>query len=99
MINLISGRIFLDAYEPMLVLTIGYIIYLNTFWIRQLLLFSNLIQYHALSRLISLATFSLASFLFVTQFGAVGIAIALSLSMVVQKIYEFYSFNKYSEQN
>jgi O-antigen/teichoic acid export membrane protein len=99
LINLISGRTFLDAYEPMLVLTIGYIIYLNTFWIRQLLLFSNLIQYHALSRLISLATFSLASFLFVTQFGAVGIAIALSLSMIVQKFYEFYAFNKYSEQN
>ena len=99
LINLISGRSFLDAYEPMLVLTIGYIIYLNTFWIRQLLLFSNLIQYHALSRLISLATFSLASFLFVTQFGAVGIAIALSLSMIVQKFYEFYAFNKYSEQN
>ena len=99
LINLISGRTFLDAYEPMLVLTIGYIIYLNTFWIRQLLLFSNLIQYHALSRLISLATFLLASFLFVTQFGAVGIAIALSLSMIVQKFYEFYAFNKYSEQN
>ena len=99
LINLISGRTFLDAYEPMLVLTIGYIIYLNTFWIRQLLLFSNLIQYHALSRLISLATFSLASFLFVTQFGAVGIAIALSLSMIVQKFYEFYAFSKYEEQN
>ena len=28
LINLISGRSFLDAYEPMLVLTIGYIIYL-----------------------------------------------------------------------
>ena len=99
LINLISGSSFLDAYEPMLVLTIGYIIYLNTFWIRQLLLFSNLIQYHAVSRLISLVVFILASLFFVDQFDAVGIAIALSLSMVVQKIYEFYSFNKYSEQN
>ena len=99
LINLISGRSFLDAYEPMLVLTIGFIVYLNTFWIRQLLLFSNLIQYHAASRLISLFVFILASFFFVDQFDAVGIAIALSLSMVVQKIYEFYSFNKYSEQN
>ena len=62
-------------------------------------LFSNLIQYHAVSRLISLFVFVLASFLFVTQFGAVGIAIALSLSMIVQKFYEFYAFNKYSEQN
>src|SRR5210317_64804 len=99
MINLISGSPFLDAYEPMLILVIGYIIYLNTFWIRQLLLFSNFIQYHAVSRLISLFVFVLASFLFVTQFGAVGIAIALSLSMIVQKFYEFYAFNKYSDQN
>ena len=36
-INLISGKEFLDAYEPMLDSTIGYIVYLNTFWIRQLL--------------------------------------------------------------
>jgi O-antigen/teichoic acid export membrane protein len=99
MINLISGSSFLDAYEPMLILVIGYIIYLNTFWIRQLLLFSNLIQYHAVSRLISLFVFVLASFFFVDQFAAVGIAIALSLSMIVQKFYEFYAFNKHSKQN
>ena len=99
LINLISGSSFLDAYEPMLVLTIGYIIYLNTFWIRQLLLFSNLIQYHAASRLISLFVFILASFFFVDQFDAVGIAIATSLSMVAQKFYEFYAFNKHSKQN
>ena len=99
LISLISGRSFLDAYEPMLVLVIGYIIYLNSFWIRQLLLFSNLIQYHSVSRLISLVVFVLASFFFVDQFAAVGIAIALSLSMILQKFYEFYAFNKYSEQN
>ena len=99
LISLISGSSFLDAYEPMLVLVIGYIIYLNTFWIRQLLLFSNLIQYHSVSRLISLVVFVLASFVFVDEFAAVGIAIALSLSMILQKFYEFYSFNKYSEQN
>ena len=99
LISLISGSSFLDAYEPMLVLVIGYIIYLNTFWIRQLLLFSNLIQYHSVSRLISLVVFVLASFFFVDQFAAVGIAIALSLSMIMQKFYEFYAFNKYSEQN
>ena len=99
LISLISGSSFLDAYEPMLVLVIGYIIYLNTFWIRQLLLFSNLIQYHSVSRLISLVVFVLASFVFVDEFAAVGIAIALSLSMILQKFYEFYAFNKYSEQN
>ena len=99
LINLISGSEFLDAYEPMLVLIIGYIIYLNTFWIRQMLLFSNLIQFHAFSRLISLAVFVAGSFLFVVQFGAVGIAIATSMSMIAQKMYEFYAFNKYTKQN
>ena len=99
LINLISGSSFADAYEPMLVLIIGYTIYLNTFWIRQLLLFSNLIQYHAVSRVISLVVFILVSLFFVDQFDAVGIAIALSLSMVTQKFYEFYAFNKYSKQN
>ena len=68
LINLISGRSFLDAYEPMLVLTIGYIIYLNTFWIRQLLLFSNLIQYHAASRLISLFVFKRGIILIILSF-------------------------------
>ena len=99
LINLISGSSFLDAYEPMIILIIGYIIYLNSFWIRQLLLFSNLIQYHAFSRFISLVVFVLASFFFVEQFAAVGIAIATSLSMVAQKFYEFYAFNKHSKQN
>ena len=64
-----------------------------------MLLFSNLIQFHAFSRLISLAVFVAGSFLFVVQFGAVGIAIATSMSMIAQKMYEFYAFNKYTKQN
>ena len=64
-----------------------------------MLLFSNLIQFHAFSRLISLAVFVVGSSLFVVQFGAVGIAIATSLSMIAQKMYEFYAFNKHTKQN
>jgi O-antigen/teichoic acid export membrane protein len=98
LISLIAGSLFLEAYQPLLVLLIGYIVYLNTFWIRQLLLFSNLIQYHAFSRFISLFVFTVSSFFFVTEFGAIGIAIAVSTSMVSQKFYEFYAYNKYRKQ-
>lgn len=99
LISLISGATFEDAYYPLLVLLVGYLAYLNTFWIRQLLLFANLIHLHAYSRLISLFVFILSSFMFVSNLGAVGIAIALSLSMVSQKIYEFYAYYKNIKQN
>ena len=99
LISLISGATFQEAYYPLLVLLIGYLAYLNTFWIRQLLLFANLIHFHAYSRLISLFVFILSSFMFVSNLGAVGIAIALSLSMVSQKIYEFYAYYKNIKQN
>ena len=99
LISLISGATFQEAYYPLLVLLIGYLAYLNTFWIRQLLLFANLIHFHAYSRLISLFVFILLSFMLVSNLGAVGIAIALSLSMVSQKIYEFYAYYKNIKQN
>lgn len=99
LISLISGATFQEAYYPLLVLLVGYLAYLNTFWIRQLLLFANLIHLHAYSRLISLFVFILSSFMFVSNLGAVGIAIALSLSMVSQKIYEFYAYYKNIKQN
>ena len=99
LISLISGDTFQEAYYPLLVLLIGYLAYLNTFWIRQLLLFANLIHFHAYSRLISLFVFILLSFMLVSNLGAVGIAIALSLSMVSQKIYEFYAYYKNIKQN
>jgi len=99
LISLIAGTSFLEAYMPLLVLLIGYIVYLNTFWIRQLLLFSNLIQFHSVSRFISLVVFTFSSFFFVTEFGAIGIAISVSMSMFSQKLYEFYAFNKHTKQN
>ena len=44
-INIISGEEFLAAYEPLIFILFGFLIYLNTFWIRQELLFNNKIQY------------------------------------------------------
>ena len=95
-IELLSGKEFIEAFYPMMILLGGYCTYLATFWIRQLLLFNDLLQYHAVSRLIATASFLLLSFLLVNQYGASGLAAALSISMVIQKVYEFNIFNKFT---
>ena len=95
-IEFLSGKEFIEAFYPMMILLGGYFTYLATFWIRQLLLFNDLLQYHAVSRLIATASFLLLSFLFVNQYGASGLAAALSISMVIQKLYEFNIFNKFT---
>ena len=95
-IEFLSGKEFIEAFYPMIILLGGYCSYLATFWIRQLLLFNDLLQYHAVSRLIATASFLLLSFLFVNQYGASGLAAALSISMVIQKVYEFNIFNKFT---
>ena len=95
-IELLSGKEFIEAFYPMMILLGGYCTYLATFWIRQLLLFNDLLQYHAVSRLIATASFLLLSFLFVNHYGASGLAAALSISMVIQKVYEFNIFNKFT---
>ena len=98
LINLISGPSFENAYQPLLILLIGYIVYLNTFWIRQLLLFKNLIHYHANSRIVLLIVFLISAFFLSPAYGANGLAIALSLGMISQKVYEFYSYKRLSNQ-
>ena len=95
-IQFLSGKEFIEAFYPMMILLGGYCTYLATFWIRQLLLFNDLLQYHAIGRLIATASFLLFSFLFVSQFGASGLAMALSISMILQKVYEFNIFNKFT---
>ena len=96
LIVFLSGKEFIEAFYPMMILLGGYCTYLATFWIRQLLLFNDLLQYHAVSRLIATASFLLLSFLLVNQYGASGLAAALSISMVIQKVYEFNIFNKFT---
>ena len=87
---------FIEAFYPMMILLGGYCTYLATFWIRQLLLFNDLLQYHVVSRLIATVSFLILSFLFVNQHGASGLAAALSISMVLQKVYEFYIYSKFT---
>ena len=96
-IQILSGKEFLDAFFPMMILLGGYFTYLATFWIRQLLLFNDLLQYHAVSRLIATASFLALSFLLVNQHGASGLAAALSISMVLQKVYEFNIYSKFTK--
>jgi O-antigen/teichoic acid export membrane protein len=98
LINLISGPSFENAYQPLLILLIGYIVYLNTFWVRQLLLFENLIHYHANSRIVLLIVFLISALFLSPPYGANGLALALSLGMISQKVYEFYSYNRLSNQ-
>jgi O-antigen/teichoic acid export membrane protein len=98
LIYLISGPSFENAYQPLLILLIGYIVFLNTFWVRQLLLFKNLIHYHAFSRIVSLIVFLISAFFLSPAYGANGLALALSLGMISQKVYEFYSYRRFSNQ-
>ena len=93
-INFISGEEFLAAYEPLIFILIGFLIYLNTFWIRQKLLFNNKIQYHIYGRLINTATFLIIVSIFIKNYGVTGLAIALSISVFVQKMYEYFIYKK-----
>ncbi len=97
-IQFLSGKEFIEAFFPLMILLGGYFTYLATFWIRQLLLFNDLLQYHAVSKLIATLSFLVLSFLFVNQHGASGLASALSISMVLQKLYEFNIYSKFTKR-
>ena len=97
-IQSLSGKEFIEAFFPLMILLGGYFTYLATFWIRQLLLFNDLLQYHAVSKLIATFSFLVLSFLLVNQHGASGLAAALSISMVLQKLYEFNIYSKFTKR-
>ena len=91
-ILLIGNEEFLDSYNPMLILLVGFITYLLTFWIRQYLLFYGLIQFHAYGRIIYSITFVLLALLLSESYSSLGIAYSLSGAMVVQKLFEIIIF-------
>jgi len=76
------------------VLLIGFITYLLSFWIRQYLLFSDLIQFHAYGRIIYSLAFLALAFLLSDSISSIGIAFALSTAMILQKLFEFYIYRK-----
>ena len=93
-ISILGSEEFIDSYAPMLILLIGFIFYLYTFWIRQYLLFNDLITFHAYGRLIYSGVFLLLSVSLVGTYSSIGIAISLSSAMVLQKTYEYVIYKK-----
>jgi len=78
----------------MLILLIGFIFYLYTFWIRQYLLFNDLITFHAYGRLIYSLVFLLLALVLVGNYSSIGISISLSTAMIFQKSYEYVIYKK-----
>ncbi len=92
LIVFIGNEEFLNSFEPMMVLLIGFVTYLLSFWIRQYLLFNDLIQFHAYGRIIYSITFIVLAVLLSASYSSLGIAFSLSAAMVIQKLFEFIIF-------
>ena len=95
LIELIAGQEFAQSNQPLRILVIGYMFYFCTFWIRQKLLFAEKIHYHTIARLIGTTVFLLLSNFLTQDLKAIGLSIALSLSIIFQKLYEFYIYKKH----
>ena len=95
LIELIAGQEFALSNQPLRILVIGYLFYFCTFWIRQKLLFAEKIHYHTIARLIGTTVFLILSNFLTQDFKAIGLSIALSLSIIFQKLYEFYIYKKH----
>ena len=96
-ITVIGSEEFYSAYDSLIILTIGYLIYLLTFWIRQSLLFNNLITYHVYGRVIYSIVFITLSIPLTTLYSANGLSASLTLAILFQKFYELYIYkNKIS---
>ena len=93
-IELIGSIEFAGSYEPMIILTFGYLIYLLTFWIRQSLLFNDLIIYHAYGRLVYSFVFIILSIPLTNFFNVAGLAFSLSSAIALQKLFEYIVYKK-----
>ena len=101
LIEFIAGSGFADSYTPMLILLIGYLSYYLTFWTRHFLLLNGLILKHTNGRIFNLCVFLITSPFLISNYGFNGIAASISLSILIQKIYELsvYFKNKNIENN
>ena len=90
----IGSESFLKSYNPMIILCIGYIIYLLTFWIRQSLLLNNLIHFHSYGRLIYCSAFLVVSFFLANSFKEIGISASLTIAIFLQKTFEYVIYRK-----
>ncbi len=94
LILLLGNENFINSYEPMLILLIGFLTYFLTFWIRQYLLFNDLIEFHAYGRIIYSITFIVLALVLSNSFSATGIATSLAIAMVSQKLFELIVYRK-----
>ena len=101
LIEIIAGKGFENSYIPMLILLVGYMSYYLTFWTRHFLLLNNLILKHTMGRIVNLIIFMITSPFLISNYGYNGIALAISLSILIQKSYELFVYftNKNIENN
>ena len=90
----IGSESFLKSYNPMIILCIGFVIYLLTFWIRQSLLLNNLIHFHSYGRLIYCSSFLVLSSFLANTFKEIGIAVSLTIAIILQKTFEYIIYRK-----
>jgi O-antigen/teichoic acid export membrane protein len=93
-IKIIGSNEFSSAYEPMIILTFGYLVYLLTFWIRQSMLFNDLIIYHVYGRIVYSIVFIILSLPLTNLFNEIGLAFSLSIAIILQKTYEYLIYKK-----
>ena len=93
-IELVAGKDFLDAYTPMLILFLGFLSYFLTFWTRHFLFLNNLIFKHTIGRIINLFVFLFSSPYLIINYGFNGIALSISIAVVVQKVYELFVYSQ-----
>ena len=82
------------SYIPWLVMTFGYLVFLLYFCVRQALLLTDRLIFHAYSRILNTSVFLAGSIYFSREYPLLGVAIAYVLGMSLQKMYELYIFEK-----
>ena len=92
LIDLIVGEDFADSFYPMLILLVGYISYFLTFWTRHYLFLNDLIIKHTYGRLINLSLFIILTAVLADTFSYNGIALAITLGTLTQKMYELFTY-------
>jgi len=94
LIRLIAGSEYQDSFLPLIILLVGYLTYLLTFWTRHYLLLNELILKHTVGRVYNLLTFLILSPLLIRTHSFNGIAFSITAGMIVQKIYEVMIYIK-----
>ena len=93
-IVLLASREFLNSFFPMMILLIGFIFYLLTFWTRQYLLIKNSILSHTRARIINTVVFATSAAFLIDLYSYNGIAVSVTLGIISHKLYELKEYYK-----